>query len=623
MTITSGAIIGGRLGTAGRDSLQLAGLELLDSDTYQVLDGQRSFGDPQIVVDKIRSELGVGSFITGDATDNRTITLQVLISASSRAKLAEADSTLRTAVNSSGTKTLVWTPAATGLPLVFEVFRGQVQTAWSKKWEAAGCRVVTITMDALPFGRSDTRQTVSGSSSSVQIGDFTLNPEYPYHVPSGTAQSAQDGSADTGATVTAIGTPYAPQTVPTPVDGSACMRLDFGKFFSTRSQHEVQVAEIDTVTASHDLSTSANVQLLFSLNGQQSLATFYFDLTLTDSSGASVTVQSQTPPGQVGGSKTWELINWDLQDFSSIDLTSVASWKLRAWTFQLSTGVNRIWFGLLRAYPAISSQASTTHGSIYKLTGVIGDARAEASVSFDRGGTSTITGFLTYRAPKGTPATTPSLVGLTSNAGATTAPSTFNGTYRVLLANAGGSNIAAGGTLTVTQKIGSTTVATKTLTTTAVAGGSLWADCGDVTLPLVDVPGEATNVSYAFSFNATATEVLLCDTRGFLAWVPVCAAVKYVWVDETTPAQAGDVFGGASSDRSDATSLLALSGAQIAGTPSLQPGDNYVLVYVIDGAASNVTLSYFDRWLGERVAPDVQSEANTSDVFTNVFLDAF
>jgi hypothetical protein len=620
MTIMSGAIIGGRLGAAGRDSLQLAGLELLDSDTYQVLDGQRGFGDPQIVVDKIRSELGVGSFVTGDATDNRTITLQVLISASSRAKLAEADSTLRTAVNASGTKTLVWTPAATGLPLVFEVYRGQVQTAWSKKWEAAGCRVVTITMDALPFGRSDTRQTVSGSSSSVQIGDFTLNPEYTYHVPDGAAQSAQDGSAATGATVTKSGTVYAPQVTPAPVDGASCMRMDFGTFYSTRSLTYVNVAEVDTVTATLDLSTYSTIELLYSFNGAfvQSNSV-YFDLTLTDISGRSVTVEARQVDTQVG--LTWRPILWSADDFSSIDLKNVASWKLRIWTFQSS--LKSVWLGLLRAYPSISSQASTTHGAVYKLPGVIGDARAEASIAIDRGGTNTITGFLTYRAPKGTPATTPSLVGLTSNAGSTTAPSTFNGTYRVLLANAGGSNIAAGGTLTITQKIGATTVATKTLTTTAVAGGSLWADCGDVTLPLVDIPGEATNVTYAFSFSATATEVLLCDTRGFLAWVPVCAAVKYVWVDETTPAQAGGVFGGASSDRSDATSLLALTGAQIAGTPSLQPGDNYVLVYVIDGAASNVTLTYFDRWLGDRAVPDTQAASFDIDAFTDVFLDAF
>jgi hypothetical protein len=63
----------------------------------------------------------------------------------------------------------------------------------------------------------------------------------------------------------------------------------------------------------------------------------------------------------------------------------------------------------------------------------------------------------------------------------------------------------------------------------------------------------------------------------------------------------GGVWAGNASDRSDAVSLLSAAGLAIAGSFSVDPGDNYLTAWCSAGTP-NVTISFYPRWLHERSA---------------------
>ena len=597
------------------NSLVYAGMELLSGagGTYNIIDGKRGLGDPQTITSIVRSQLTSGAFVTGALSGNRTIIFDILVSATNRLALSQASSSLLAAVNSPMPQTLAWTPD--GCPAtVFDTFRGQATTTWSGKMERSLLRVIHVEMQALPFGRSDIQRTISGSSASIQLGNFAQATQYSYKTPVASltpsytdpysATPSQEDAVD--AIMTAAGTAHGIITSPAAFEGSGSMQVD-GEWFSISQSSGTYYgywgAHIGPITAGGpwNISTMATLQAAVYNPGSYAQATVW--LHLVDGASVSQTIKMTKTNGSGVG---WWVYTLDTS-LLTINLATLTSWTMTVYMGQtLETSLPpalAFYIGQFRAYPISSAQAATTYGAVYKYANVLGDAQAPASLSVDRGGTSTISGALFYKAPPGTPQTAVSLLGLSGSAGTTTAPSTLEGTYRVILANGGGTNIAAGGTLTVTQKVGATTVATATLTASTVAGGSKWADCGDLTLPLVDTPGQVSNVTYTFSFSATATDLIFADTRGFLAWIPVLATAKpYVWADAATAEGMGDVYAGTAADRSDATSLLGATGAQISGAASLDPGDNYLLAYCIDGAFTNVAVDYYDRYLGERTA---------------------
>lgn len=734
------------------DSLLLANtLELLGGAgaTYNVMDGQRQFGDPQAVTQIVKAQLTMGSYVTGDFTDNRTINLQIGIWAPNRLALAQADSALRAIVNSSLPTTLKYTPDG-GLPIIFDVFRGQVGTAWSRKFEAAGWRIVTVQMLALPFGRSTDQRVVTGSSASVQLADFTQSTEPVYYTPSD-QNNYYPGEASVPPYIN-TGTAYSPVSTPPPIEGATSMRVDTN-FFRNGFASCSEGFMIGPVSGTWNLVGCPALTFgFYSVDG------FYkeVEIQLTDSHGVAQLFRWDGGSG-IGG---WQYATLPLAG-ATIDLSTIVSWQLWMCDFQGNNFTQQTWYlGSLRAYSGVGSIASTTNGAIFKVAGILGDARAPASIRFSRGvnlitaveasmdgvnlgtwaqvastcfvtqsttqaldgthsmrlqsnasgamiarpstrfpvtgsltytlaasfrtavtaracntvviwvdaagnnignmqgatvndttsgwtrafvtgpapaaavaciigvqvgagvlnelhyvdevslnaGTSsafavgtpwpTITGFLAYRAPAGANIDTPSLIGVVAGHATTIAPAPLAGTYRVIGVNS--TTISAAAPMTVTQKVNGTTVATATLASLAVAGGTNWGDFGDITLPLIDVPNQVGTVTYDFAF--TGTDLILADTRGFLVWVPTMTAATIIWIDEATALGMGDVFAGLAPDRSDATSLLGLTGVQISGAMSLDPGDNYLLMYALDGAPPNLEVLYYDRYLGERTA---------------------
>lgn len=736
-------------------SLLLGTLELLGGTgaTYNVLDENGSFGDPQAVTQTIRAQLTMGSAVTGDFTDNRAMSFQVMVAAANRLELAQAVSALRAIVNSTTPTALRWAPDG-GLPVYYDITRGQtVAPPMSWASDSVNVSIVTITMAAWPFARSTTQRMLTGASSSVQLGNFAQSTEYAYTTPN-SADLTPYGFDQTSVPCPLTGTVYGEQPSPPPIDGAGSMQLSLGGY--TRSGAITStLAKVGPVVGSWDLSGTTNLTVgVATLDSPGSIGV---TIRLGDSDGTYQTFTgsiNQTPRGTAA----WLYVTIDLSA-ATIDLDGVTSWTMWLGTDNWNTAPTLYYFlGMLRAYPSLAALASTTNGAMYKLAGVLGDARAPASIEFNRitgggnilpagdasnettgswvgtgctvarsstfavdgtyslqlastaGGVMTaitaqvavkpltqytaaaqfragstprtsevivnwydashtfitntgaasiitdstsawiqtfitdtspataaycavevyfsnsntselhyideislqagpstvfsagtpwpsISGFLAYRAPSSASINTPALVQVLSGTATTAAPAALSGTYRVIAVDV--SPIAGGASMVVTQTTGSTSQSV-TLVSTVVAGGTRWGDFGDLTFPLFDIPSQASSTTY--TFTVTGTDVILCDTRGFMVWVPTMTPANYVWIDEATAFGMGGVFSGTMPDRSDATSLLGLLGVQPSNAMSVDPGDDYLLTYCLDGAPSNVTVSYYDRYLGERTA---------------------
>jgi len=541
-------------------------------------------GAAQAVTDVIRSLYMDGSLVVGQFDDNRTVKLVVTVANPDRLTLAASVEALLGEAHKSA-NTLRWVPAGTGLECVADTFKAQP----SEPEVYPAARTFEFEVPALPFWRSVTRESTTAVAASVKLADFGHGPEYTYHTP-----SDQSGVYSDPVTVPCltVGAVFGPATVPVPIDGTGCMQV-LADYWRNGYASASVMAMVGPVSGTWDLT------------GCTSIACGYYQ---TDGYSKTIAVRLTSP----GASETFEssgmtpALGWNYQSVdishpASVDLAHITSWTLWVTNYQGNMFAQETYYlGMLRAYPAASGVASTPRGAVYKVANVKGSARTAAQIAIDRGGTNALSSVLVARAPSGTPSTTPILEALTGGAVTTTAPSTFKGTYRLVFA----ANAAIGAaSATVKQYVGAGQVGA-TFTTpvgSVVDGASHYIDCGLVTLPLVDMPGDVTNVTYQIAYgNTTPTEVILLDTRGFLAWVQtVAGTVDYVWVDEPQPGiQTGPVYGGTHSDRTDAVSLTAA--AQLEGGATLDPGDNLLLVYCPDGAPSTVRISYYPRFLMER-----------------------
>lgn len=377
---------------------------------------------------------------------------------------------------------------------------------------------------------------------------------------------------------------------------------------------------LDIVEASAlalDLSTNTSIVAAIYVGSPGNTPNPYYDavqmwLTLVDNTSATQSfLMSGTPPGFSGGyyaSPGWMYLTCTLTN-ATIDFAHITSWQIDINNPQTSYNLptpttNAYYLGMLRAYPLSSALTTTALSTVVKIPAVPGSAQAPASIEIDRGGGgATETGMLVYRAPAGTATTTPLILPLSAGAGVTTAPSTFSGTYRMIHVASASIVAGAGSAWTLTQQVNGVTVASISGVSAVVGAATKFLDFGDVTLPLVDVPGAVSTVTYTMAYGGSTTgDLLFCDTRGFLVWAPAFAAIQYFWIDEASVSAAGGVYGGVSANRTDAVSLLGGSAVQTNGAMSLDPGDNYLLVADPDGVPSNIVVSFFPRYVGERTA---------------------
>jgi hypothetical protein len=367
-----------------------------------------SLGAPQPTTDFVASLILDGERPYGQRSSNRTISLPIWIKAPNRYILAAAREVLEEAINQQ-TWTLAWTrdPGAGGTPLtlLLDCFRAQpsvptYNTSAEKQGGVLGSQI-TIQFEALPFGRSDTQTQVAFAAPVP-----TAPPPPPAPV-----------VLDNYSTISTPTFSQSTQCIVGP--NSGCWDPDsFGD----------PGGQVSPLAYSAMFGTPLNLTGMTSVQGYVGLGSRYWwalehsgktrirvDMTLTDTNGQTLSFSRSNlliPVSPVYSVPVFSRVTLFIPQGSTTFLYgSVASYSLKitnraypadrfAWT--------TAYLDALTAYPASQTAAPVTRGNVYTLYGVVGTARAPASLSFQQAPTpgtpTTITtaGAGTYTVPAGT-----------------------------------------------------------------------------------------------------------------------------------------------------------------------------------------------------------------------------
>jgi hypothetical protein len=339
---------------------------------------------PQPTTDFVASLILDGERPFGRRASNRTITLPVLIVGTNRANLAAAREVLEQAIDQDQW-TLTWTrdpgPGGTPLPLILDCFRAQptvpvYNTLEEKQLNMAS---LTLTIPALPYGRSDTQQQLSFASpvpaspppppaavvldtyttiASTQATQSTQSIVGPY-----TAMWDPDSPlvGDPGGQRTPF--TYGPVTFSSPQNLTGLPALQLWLGFGSRyyqnldyrgRTHGVQVAVTLTDTSGNTLSFSRS------------------NLRLAVTPVAQSPVFSQVTVPVPQGSTTF-------------NYASVASYTMTVTNRQYPVprlGWVTAYLDHLTAVPPSQQAQPVTRGYLYTLAGLQGTARAPVSLAF-------------------------------------------------------------------------------------------------------------------------------------------------------------------------------------------------------------------------------------------------
>lgn len=576
-------------------SLTYGGLDLAGS-TYKALLAGADLGYPVPITSAIRSLYLDGSIVSGRFSDNRGIAFDVLVTGATASATAAALDALAYQVDQA-TNTLTYTPDS-GLPVVFDTFRGSLHEDFSYQGRSATVRYVKVSFPAWPFGRTPGASSIAGTSvAAVPIDGFEESPE-----PSYTAS----GFSSTPMTRVTTGTPGGPYA------GNYYASAGFSLLSGSSSEW----VHITSSVSSLDVSGMSYVQVAVAVYLDAGSTTSQtFTLTLSSASGTS---SWQVSPGLFASPATWNLVTFDLTATptsttgSGYTATAVTGYTL-AWD-----GTNSYTFGAtgqeffvdaLTAYPAGYGALSSADAALFTISPVAGSANTPVSLKVSRGGVSTLNDLLVYQAPvDAVTGYKPLLTG--SSPYATQSGVNLKGTFTIIASiKSGSQSTVQSVAVSIQQTQGGSNVGSAWASgTVATTAGDAYIRLGEVTLPLVGTPTSNTGVAYVCTLTTGASVVLdlfLLDTRGSLSLVgpaPVGAA-KYFFVDEPAAATGvGGVFTGSLSDESDATSALgsaSLSGGQL----SFQPGSNSLVICSTQASSDLVvTATYSPRWLTERTA---------------------
>jgi hypothetical protein len=139
--------------------------------------GSWDLGTPQPTVDIVQSLLLDGERPFGARSSNRTITLPIKITAPDQVTLIAARERLMQAVDQQ-TFTMTWTPAATGLALMFDCFRAlpAVYSYGFLQNQPIPVSILTLTFQALPYGRTDPMNLSQVAFSSPILNGIAAPP---------------------------------------------------------------------------------------------------------------------------------------------------------------------------------------------------------------------------------------------------------------------------------------------------------------------------------------------------------------------------------------------------------------------------------------------------------------
>lgn len=572
------------------DSLIVGGYELIGATTnpeYRLApDWDFGEGEPDTVT--ISSQFLDGDAVVGDRTANRTIKLPVMVYAASRTDLTSKIDLLRRAVNASWA--LTWTPDQ-GLPLVFDCFRAKVTRVRDCVRDAMFSADVTIDCPALPFGRSPTQQSITVAARS-QLDSFDTAPT-------------------TGATLDT--------TTKIEGTGSAKITANLGAHTLYTATYAPSTP-VSRTFAARDYSLYSAVAVQVGYGTPTNPVGVTLTLTLTSASGSTTYPAVTATFNRTSG--TWQIPAVSLAGGTITAGTGVTLTAVTGYSVATSASVSlpgsspastiNYWLDDAEMVGSAAALTTTTRGTLLLVPNVIGSARTPVSIA----ATGTINSLLAHRPPADQDANLQILTGVTvaaspSHPAATTIAANnahFNGTYSAVLGvstvGAAGANTLA---VTITQLENGASVASQVLNVTYTSPqADRLVKLGEITLPLRAVPTDNTTTTYTIDVNHTAgadtySDFMLLDTRGQTVIADPPAAVGAVYLDAPTMLTTlGNIYASAAGNRTDAYGIL--DTALITGGPFVfDPGNNRMLVWS-DTAAPTLTVTYYPRWLDERVA---------------------
>jgi hypothetical protein len=334
---------------------------------YSLARDELDFGAPVPLVEIVSELILDGEKPQGARAGNRTFTLPVLVRAKDRATLNAAVELLLQTVNQDDFL-LTWTPnpgpGGTPLPLVFECFRMAAPVVATSLLNSAQLVTsVTITFEALPYGRSDQVRSVNFASpatggtappSPVTIDDFAS-----LGTGSGFSASSQAiiGTHSAHWASSTGGLPSYTKTGLGPLDitGRAAVSLYVG---------------LGSTASNYSSWKSGNV---------------HFTLTLRDNAGHSEDISATQfcASSNNTAAPTWTLVTFNLPAVGSLDLAHITGYSLTCYnqwfyTFQFMSADTYL-NGLI-AQPVSVGVAASVRGIVNTLYGVLGSAPTALSL---------------------------------------------------------------------------------------------------------------------------------------------------------------------------------------------------------------------------------------------------
>lgn len=546
------------------DTLTLAGvstLGLVPGSAQVLLAPDGDVGSPTPDTAVVSSLLLDGDVVTGERYSNRHFSLPFVVFGTSRANLSATLDAFLLAV-SAQTWQMVWTPN-TCPSTVWNCFRATPHVQWSPRQQSGLSVLVSLEFDAQPFA-------FSAATRSVTVA-ATGGPT-PLQVDSMNTGTFTTGTLDTT----------------TKYEGAGSCKAA-GNLLSN-------VGHAGRTVTSTSLSAYGSVSVRVKLDA--AAAHVSVTLTLGDASSGSRGVATT-----VALTTGWTLVQFQLADFPGIDLAHITSWQVSidATGSAATTG----WVDDLRAWPAGSVGNSTAEGTVLNVPSIYGSARTPVALAVARA-SGTMTNLLLHSPPATQDPDLTILAGL--SVGSVTIPDAnmnYDGTYSIVVffsASVGGATSRVI-TVTLTQKVGATTVGTATLTATLI-GTQTIASIGQIALPLTAVPSDNITGSLIIavtSGNGTDafSDVALCDTEGQTVMLTGLATPTSVYVDAPDPTTGvGPIYASTTADRTAAVSVASLAIAP-GGPVQFEPvGVNKLLAASTSGAP-NVTFTYTPAWLHE------------------------
>ena len=373
-------------------------------------DGTYDLGSHQPTADYVASLILDGERPFGRRSSNRTITLPVkIVSPNGDLKLlAAAREVLEQAVDQD-TFTITWTRdpgSGTRMPLVLDCFRAQPsKPLYSPLTEQQGVMWITLQIPALPYGRSDTQYTPAFTGAVPQT-PTPPPPPAPVVLDNFSTISGPQFSQSTQCTV-------GPFTALWDPDG-----------FGDAGGQNTQLSYSSKFTAPLNLTSMTSLAFWLGLGSRWYPRLEYpgrihgtsVAVTLADTNGATISMARnhlRLPVTPIAQAPVFTRVSIPFPAASGTFLySSVASYTLTI-TNRWDRGIPRLqwvtaYLDALTAYPDTQTAAPVTRGNLYTLYGLLGTARAPASLSFQQPPTAgtpttiTATGVSTYTVPGGT-----------------------------------------------------------------------------------------------------------------------------------------------------------------------------------------------------------------------------